>query len=118
MAISLGCVDITVDTDEDCLVDFSYSLIEIDASMESDPETTSVVNEWESRVKKLVDRPFSSQTAALINARPFIKCPLKKNASAQLFFSSEITILSLSNEYKEHICRKDSITKALTGEFV
>ncbi len=61
----IGRVDMTVDTDEDCIVDFSYSLIEIDASMDDDPETTHVVNEWESRVEKLVDRPLAEALANL-----------------------------------------------------
>lgn len=55
----VGRVDMTVDTDRDCIVDFSYSLIEIDASMKDDPETARVVDEWESKVEKLVDRPLA-----------------------------------------------------------
>jgi 2',3'-cyclic-nucleotide 2'-phosphodiesterase (5'-nucleotidase family) len=55
----IGRIDMTIDTDKDCIKAFSYRLIEVDASMESDPETARVVNEWESRVEKQVDRPLA-----------------------------------------------------------
>jgi 2',3'-cyclic-nucleotide 2'-phosphodiesterase (5'-nucleotidase family) len=61
----IGRVDMTIDTDEDRIVDFSYSLIEVDASMESDPDTTRAVNEWESKVEKIVDRPLAEAVTDL-----------------------------------------------------
>ncbi|MCF7974774.1 MAG: hypothetical protein K9N55_13230 [Phycisphaerae bacterium] len=61
----IGRLDITVDTDKDCIVDFSYKLIEINASMESDPETAGVINEWENKVKKIVDRPLAEAVTNL-----------------------------------------------------
>jgi len=55
----IGRIDMTVDTDENSIVDFRYKLVEVAAPMESDPETASIVDKWEDKVKDIVDRPLA-----------------------------------------------------------
>ena len=55
----IGRIDMTVDTDEDSIVDFKYALVEVAPPMESDPKTANIVDEWEGKVKDVVDRPLA-----------------------------------------------------------
>jgi 2',3'-cyclic-nucleotide 2'-phosphodiesterase (5'-nucleotidase family) len=61
----IGRIDMTVDTDEDNIVNFRYKLVEVAAPMESDPQTAKVVDEWEDKVKDMVDRPLAEAVANL-----------------------------------------------------
>lgn len=61
----IGRIDMTVDTDEDSIVDFKYALVEVAAPMESDPETAKIVDEWENKVKDIVDRPLAEAVTDL-----------------------------------------------------
>jgi len=61
----IGRIDMTVDTDENSIVDFRYKLVEVAAPMESDPETTSIVDEWEDKVKDVVDRALAEAVTNL-----------------------------------------------------
>lgn len=61
----IGRIDMTVDTDEDSIVDFKYKLVEVAAPMESDPQTAKVVDEWEDKVKDMVDRPLAEAVTNL-----------------------------------------------------
>ena len=61
----IGRIDMTVDTDDDSIVDFRYKLVEVAAPMESDPQTATVVDEWEDKVKDMVDRPLAEAVTNL-----------------------------------------------------
>ena len=61
----IGRIDMTVDTDEDSIVDFKYALVEVAAPMESDPKTANIVDEWEGKVKDVVDRPLAEAVTDL-----------------------------------------------------
>jgi 2',3'-cyclic-nucleotide 2'-phosphodiesterase (5'-nucleotidase family) len=61
----IGRIDMTVDTDKDSIVNFKYNLLEVAAPMESDPQTATVVDEWEDKVKDIVDRPLAEAVTNL-----------------------------------------------------
>jgi len=61
----IGRIDMTVDTDDDSIVDFRYKLVEVAAPMDSDPETAGIVHEWEDKVKDVVDRPLAEAVTDL-----------------------------------------------------
>ncbi|HPP01012.1 MAG TPA: bifunctional UDP-sugar hydrolase/5'-nucleotidase [bacterium] len=62
----IGRVDLTVDTDTDQIMDWSYRLLEVREELApEDPATLEAVKEWESKVEELVDRPLGSASQRL-----------------------------------------------------
>ncbi len=54
----IGRIDLKADTEKDRIVDLSYRLIPVNKEIESDPETSKTVREWEKKVEEIVDRPL------------------------------------------------------------